>query len=245
MYVAAIASDKTELASKQLTLCEQTWSNTVLPKDNFYFIFGTSSNEEFIKNNKTFKNINKQIINNKIFYDVQDVYDENNFKFNVTYKTLLSIRDFLDTSHTHYVRTHTGSYLNLNILSKYCDQLPMHNLYAGVRGKAFERNETIMFCSGACFILSRDVAQKVWDNHEEILDLYKNRIHRQNNLDDVFLGSIIFSKFKIPIIELPRIEVRNTNFNFNNTNFHYLFVDKYKSIQENWYFLIHQRFGFA
>lgn len=243
MYISCIASRETDLAKDQLVKCQLSWVNTLHTNDIFNFIFGKSINEEFIKDKNNFKNIDSKIIDNEIHYDVQDIYDLNDkTKFNATYKTLLNIRDFLKTNHTHYVRTHTGSYLHLKLLSNYVSTLPSYNLYAGVKGVAFQGQEKTIFCSGACFIISRDVAEKIWNNHQEILSLYEQRIHRQNSVDDVFFGSIIYHKFKIGITELPRVEVRSKNINISNNNFHYLMCYKHQSISEDWYGVIHKQF---
>jgi hypothetical protein len=246
-YFSVISSRSKPNWINQLDLSKKTWATTIHHDDNINFIFANTSTPYFIDDIKTYKNVSGiENNNNEIYYEVPDLLPQSNINANVSYKTFLSIRDFLKTNYSFFVRVNTGSYLHLTKFRNYClSKLPNYNLYAGVKGHAYNPNdkfyphEKIEFCSGACFVISRDVAQKIWNNIEEYLPLLKHQIEYP---DDVLIGKIVRHILQVPIIELPRIVVYSSNFYFDKNISHYYFANKINSIEENWYSYIHERF---
>ena len=246
-YFSVISSKSKPNWLKQFELSKNTWANTLYRDDNLNFIFANTSIPNFIDDVQNFKNITGiRINNNEIYYEVPDTLPQSNINANVSYKTFLSIRDFLKTSNSFFVRVNTGSYLHLTKFREYClNNLYNNNLYAGVKGHAynptdpFYPHERLEFCSGACFVISRDVAQKIWDGIENYLPLLRHKIEYP---DDVLIGKIVRHTLQVPIIELPRIVVYNSNFHFDKNIPHYYFANKINSITENWYSIIHEKF---
>lgn len=234
IYISAIAS-KENTWKYQLEYSKNTWAKTLIENDILYFIFGKNDKNKFINDYNSFFNISNNIINNEIYYDVVDSFGAGRNGFNVTYKTLLDMNNFLKTNLKYYVRTHTGSYLNLNLLHQICKQLPDTNCYYGVNGKL----KNYKFCSGACFVLSRDLVERICSDINFVLNLYKNN----QLIDDVFFGHLLIDKYHIIPNTLNRIDILNiNNFKFDKDIHHYYFVDKQKCIQENWYQIIHNKF---
>jgi hypothetical protein len=77
------------------------------------------------------------------------------------------------------VRTTSTSYLRLDALTDYIDELPPTNTYAGHQFQSFGG---ISFMSGAFNILSRDVVEKVVTNQDDL---------RSDTADDLALGMLI------------------------------------------------------
>jgi len=234
LYISAIAN-KTDNWKYQLEYSKNTWAKTLNSKDSLCFIFGKYDKNKFVNDSNTFFNTSKKQIENEIYYDVVDNYGEGRRGFNVTYKTLLDMNNFLKTNLNYYIRTHTGSYINLQKLHELCSNLPYENCYYGVIGK----KNKYKFCSGACFILSRDIIEKICSDINLILNLYKNN----PLIDDVFFGHLLIDKYNIIPNSLNRIDIKNiNNFKFDRNIHHYYFVDKQKCIQENWYRIIHEKY---
>jgi len=153
----------------------------------------------------------------EIFYPVVDDYRK------TVFKTLLNMRDFLETDHTFYVRTHTGSYLNLKLMNNLCKKLQTNNLYAGnilyyPHGAEYPKENQIAYATGSCFILTRDIIKKILDT---VLQ-HKNTIFQAP--DDVFFGYLINKVLEIPIYNLTKIDIHD-KINFNPETPHYYFTE--------------------
>lgn len=247
LYISAIAN-KSFIWNNQLEYCKQTWLKTLELSDMLYFITGKYNENMFIYNYDTFLKTNKKIINNEIEYDIVDNFCEiknkefinkNKLKFNATYKTLLDMNNFLETNLQYYVRTHTGSYLNLKVLNQLCKKMPNKNCYYGHIWNRDKEYKKYKFCTGSCFVLSRDIVEKICSNIKFVLELY----HKTPLIDDVFFGNLLINFYKITPQSLPIVFVRDiNNFKFDKNIHHYYFKNKQKCIQENWYQIIHNKF---
>jgi len=247
LYISAIANE-TSYWKEQLNYCNKTWAININANDKLYFILGKHKNKMFIEDYDDFFNIKKNIIENKIYYDVVDSFYpsekdklliKHNLNFNATYKTLLDMNNFLKTNLIYYIRTHTGSYINLKLLNKFCRNIPKNNLYCG---KIFNKDREFKkykFCAGSCFILSRDIVEKICSDIKFVLNEYKN----QPLIDDVFFGNLIINYYKITPMSSKIIFIKDiNNFVFNKNIYHYYFKNKQKCIQENWYRIIHEKY---
>lgn len=226
VYFAVIASRGTQQWSDHVDACKETWATTIKSGDSLRFLFGDTT-KEIVEDD--FLSLEGTISGDDIHYPVADSYHK------VLYKTLINMKDFLNTSHNYYVRTHTGSYLHLGIMHDMCSILPTTNLYAGYRGFVDESNT--YFASGACFILSRDVVERVVNEFSS----HRSSLGNLCSYDDVALGSMVTKSFGIPIVELPRITIFDKLL-FHPNIAHYYFT-KESGKNPEYHRIIHQQFG--
>lgn len=129
-------------------------------------------------------------------------------------KTIDALNFFLnsDVKYDYIVRTNISSLWNFTALLKYLETLPKINLYAGIIG----RHTSQRFISGAGFIMSPDVAQRVVDN--------RAMMNISNIIDDVDIGFVL-EHLKTPFTAGNRYDICSMNmFNsyvFNKSIYHY------------------------
>ena len=236
MYVSVESSRNTEQWETHLNACKDTWKTTLIPGDELYFIFGDPNKDSMFDDN-FFSITGLKPKEDEIFYPVVDHYHK------TVFKTLLNMRDFLDTDHNFYVRTHTGSYLNLKLMNDLCKKLPTINLYAGqILYYPCPEDPQISYATGSCFILSRDVVKRIID----VVLSQKHAIFKAP--DDVFFGYFINKVLNIPIINLTKIDVRESLDFFDPDAAHYYFTEfsnkhkKTHNYRVDLYHEVHQKF---
>lgn len=243
MYVSILASTGTDIWRKNLQSCRETWCNTLNAEDELHFIFGRCKPDSYfgdclIPPNDTdvFKQISGDMSQDEIHYPVPDGYVSL-----ATYKTLLSIRDFLKTDHRFFVRTHTGSYLHLGLMRELCANMASANLYAG--DVLTDNARGITYAAGSCFIISRDVAQLVMDSCSDFLqELCDDPLKGTWSalMDDALFGKIICGKHGIPITPLSKVCVGDS-VDFDPKIAHYYMTGK-SGKHSMYYHLIHEKF---
>lgn len=239
IYFSVESSRNSEQWVAHLKACKNTWKHTLLSEDELYFIFGDVSEEDSFNDN--FFSINGiKTEKDEIFYPVVDDYRK------TVFKTLLNMRDFLTTEHTFYVRTHTGSYLNLKLMNDLCKTLQTTNLYAGnilyyPHGPDYPKQNQIAYATGSCFVLTRDIVKLILDT---VLQ-HKDTILQAP--DDVFFGYLINKVLNIPILNLPKTDIHD-KLMFDPKTPHYYFTEftnkhkKEHNYRVDLYYEIHNNF---
>lgn len=243
MYISVLASKGTDMWIDNLRSCRETWCNTLQKDDELHFIFGDGKPNSYFgdglvdpKSIELFKLVQGISQNDEIYYPVPDGYVSL-----LTYKTLLSIRDFLNTDHKFFVRTHTGSYLHLGGMHDVCSRLPTEKLYAGY--VLTDESRKVDYAAGSCFVFSRDVAKMVWDNSFEFLsELYLDEFRGTWSalIDDVLFGKIVNGKYGVPITPLSRVCVVDS-IDFDKDIPHYYMSGKSGKRRE-YYDIVHKKF---
>lgn len=117
-----------------------------------------------------------------------------------SFKQLLALRE-LSKHYTwdYLVRPNTGSYVNLQVLTKDLERLQkknlvysVHNVYAGIH-----------YGSGACFTVTSDLSEKLLMRLEDAVNIQMSNMVA----DDVLMGWIMGGD----IVDAPRIEVNRIN----------------------------------
>jgi hypothetical protein len=243
MYISVLASNGTDVWRNNLQSCRETWCKTLDPEDELHFIFGKCKPDSYFGDSLihpdhvyAFKQVLGEVIQDEVHYPVPDGYVSL-----ATYKTLLSIRDFLETGHQFFVRTHTGSYLHLGLLRDVCRKMSSTNLYAG--DVLVDNNRGITYAAGSCFVISRDVAELVMNVCSDFLQELCNDPMKGTwsaLMDDALFGKIICGKHGIPVTPLSKICV-NDSVDFNPKMAHYYMTGK-SGKQSKYYHMIHEKF---
>ncbi len=97
-------------------------------------------------------------------------------------KTILALRKYRD-QYDFVVRTNLSSIIDLPRLYDYLQESPNRTCYAGYHGYY----GSIQFCSGALFVMSRDIASYVADNADIASTLP----------DDVYIGGLIMNRYGV------------------------------------------------
>jgi hypothetical protein len=243
MYVSVLASTGTDIWRKNLQSCRETWCKTLNPDDELHFIFGQCKPDSYFgeflihpDHSDSFKQITGDAIHDEVHYPVPDGYVSL-----ATYKTLLSIRDFLKTNHAFFVRTHTGSYIHLELMRELCANMPNSNLYAG--DILTDNTRGLTYAAGSCFVISRDVARMVMDSCYDFLrELYDDPLKGTWSalMDDALFGKIICSKHGVPVAPLSKICVGDS-VEFDPRIAHYYMTGK-SGKHSKYYHAIHEKF---
>lgn len=142
-----------------------------------YYIFSHSNIDSYFIEFSSQINDNYQISNSKIIFKGQESVIPGCYE-----KTKLALKYLFNTNYDYVVRTNLSTLIDLNSLFAHLENSPREKYYAGF--KASYKNR-IPFCSGALFILSKDIAEF----------LNSHTIFKQNTPDDVYIGEIINNKF--------------------------------------------------
>jgi len=118
-----------------------------------------------------------RIIENNTFY----IKGSESYNPGVREKTIDSFDYFLKSGakYDYVVRTNISSVWNFRTLLKYLSTLPQSNVYSGIIGY----HNNIRFVSGAGFIMSPDIVQRIIDN--------RTMTHHINIMDDVDIGAVL------------------------------------------------------
>ena len=148
-------------------------------------------------------------------------------------KTLYSLQYIEDNyDYKHVFRTNLSSFLILDKLMNYHDQLPSKNLYYGIALPRYR------FVSGAGIWLSRDVIN-------ELLK-HKDKIKNSGGIDDVVFGKFIYkyydnltSKNLIPHLRYDINDTNNTNNiikhcnNIKTNNHYHIRINPHKTFSKD------------
>lgn len=124
-------------------------------------------------------------------------------------KTISSMKHLNYDDYDFVVRTNLSSMIQLHRLMLYLEEMPRTLYYAGCQGKY----KNIPFCSGALFIMSKDIAEFLCSGDYTISN---------NLIDDVQIGDIINKQYGYIHKSLERQDVKNDSV-INNSVFHYRF----------------------
>jgi hypothetical protein len=182
-------------------------------------IFWETFNNHIKKHNypiKIFYIIGKDTTLDNLGCDNNDIIVSNiPEKYNlIADKTLYSLQYIEDNyDYKHVFRTNLSSFLILDKLMKYHDQLPSKNLYYGIAVPK------LRYISGAGFWLSRDVINKLLK--------HKDNKEYNKNIDDIWFGNFIYqyydnltNKNLIDIKPHIRYDINDNNTNDNNILMH-------------------------
>ena len=141
---------------------------------------------------------------------------------------LLSCLEWVDNNleYDYILRTTTTSYIDIINLKKFVNKLPTSNLYCSIPDTYppyhHEKEDEIVFGSGAGVILSKDLIKLVLNN----LDKWDFKL-----LDDVAMGKFLTYDNNIELTIGSRQDFRNypseKNINFDNYQFRYKLSDNY------------------
>ena len=158
---------------------ETTWA---IDNNNiYYYYYSDNIDKNYIKDNKYIYVKGKECIENcnKKTIDVFE-YVLENFEFDYIYRTNIS------------------SYININNLISYCNNISNdNNFYGGLCGYWKELN--IHFASGSGFLISKNLVSLLVTNK-----IFINYSH----MDDVGIGEFLM-RHNINIINIPRIDISN------------------------------------
>jgi hypothetical protein len=228
------ASTRTENTwLQQLYSCKNTWAKTLEDGDELQFIFGNIDIDSV--NKEKFGSLCSHVEGLDVFYPIPDTYQKGIYKF------LLSMRDFLSTDHSHFIKGHTGSYYHLGLMKKMVNELPTQKLYAGTGSLGCYYGQ--VFCSGACSVMSRDVVEEIWKNHRVILDWMENP-ETSWFPEDVMFGGLVINILGISPIELPRIYfLDESSIDVNDKSTAHYYVSHECGKWNKFYEMIHNHFG--
>lgn len=182
---------------RQEISCRETWANPLYndPDTVFYFIRGDTAacfyEKGVTKNDEWFKHRTgmgiDQLKNAKvdidhdtrtIKVDVPDHHSYSMFKFG------LALREVYKHFEWDYlIRPNSGSYVNVNLLSKKLVDLPKEKMVYAVPVNHYG----IQYGSGACFTLTADLSRKLNDNLDTLLKIGRETIYP----DDAIIGHIL------------------------------------------------------
>jgi len=87
------------------------------------------------------------------------------------HKTIAALEWAINNKEFDYIaRVHSSTYVDKKQLTKYCDQLPTENLFAGIATKS--QNGFNFLWGGGHYILSRDVVNKMVENKDKWQHFY-------------------------------------------------------------------------
>jgi len=142
---------------------------------------------------------------------------------NIIYKTIAFFEYCCDNFEFDYIyRPNCGSYVNLSILNGIANELPSKNLYFGTKSN----NENLpAYASGAGFMISRDLAEKIVSNKDKIVYPHDGQCFV---MDDVSIGAALTEVFNVEITDAPRVDVtyealKSVAFVFEPSCYHYYF----------------------
>jgi hypothetical protein len=116
-----------------------------------------------------------------------DGYYHSGIKTVLAYDWLLKNYDF-----EYVYRSNLGAFVHPQRLQKFLVDKPKENFYCGVIGEdTYHLGFNVRFCSGSGYFLSKDVVEKVVQNHH----MWQHRA-----VDDVALGNLL-SQLNVPIDE--------------------------------------------
>lgn len=186
---------------KMVSACKDTWGKI---KDvdgvDVYYIYG---HRDGYDKKETY------CINDDIYSDTPEELNHNIFNKTVNaFEYLLKNKDY-----DYFFRCTAGSYINLELLKKSVCDIQEDNVYRAVCGYA----NNIQFGSGSGFLLSKNLAENIVEN--------KNNINHVI-MDDVTIGDYLINKLQIPLMDQKRIDCSNNNElvqKFDPEAFHYYF----------------------
>jgi hypothetical protein len=193
-----VLSFNNEVYNKFYHLQKKTWDSIENPNIKTMYYFGKENYFSF----PFFKSI---IVDDTIKVPMIDTY------MGIRKKTMLTFEAIKNFDFDYIVRTNSCSYINKQNLSKFLEKKPSENFYCGVKGVF----ENIEFISGAGYILSKDMINKILKFKNEFNDKY---------IDDVSLSHMLskkninfdFSGKRMDIIdEIPEDISSHYHFRFN------------------------------
>lgn len=160
---------------------KKTWASIKFSEINIFYYYG--DNGEIEGDNK--------LENNDLFLKIPDGYSH------VAEKTIRALNFFKDYEYDYIVRTNAGSYINQKNLIKFLNDKPNENFYTGIIGEI----QDIKFASGSCFILSKDLCQKI-----------------VNNIDNELFGKYFDDVVISQCLKKINVEVDKCGFRISNGN---------------------------
>jgi len=149
-----------------------TWAKEKVPGVEIFYYYGGAADLE--------------IIEDKIY----SRYPEG--LYNIGYKTLDAFQLIKNFNFDYLLRTNSSSYVIQENLLKFLQDKPRENFYSGVNYTYHESGSYHggKFCSGAAYILSRDVFDKVLKSKSK---------WNHTLIDDVALGELITTHIKVDL----------------------------------------------
>jgi hypothetical protein len=165
---------------------KETWDS--LSEDNIktYYYFG-NSDENYIDGDNIYLKV------------------ENSLK-NCGILTIEVFKMIFNLEFDYIFRTNSSSYIDKKILKEFLKDKAKEKFYCGIIGQ----HNSLIFCSGSGYFLSKDLVELLINNSHEI---------NHNYIDDVAFGEFLTSK-KINLVQSERFDVLNES-NIPTNFFHY------------------------
>lgn len=122
-------------------------------------------------------------------------------------RTLEAFNHLQNFDYNYIIRINSGAFIRQEILDEFLSDKPKENFYCGIIGNY----KNIKYCSGSCYIISKDVVKKILDIKQQI------KLHYDNGeicVDDVAIGELI-AKVGVKIDERAiRLSICNNNYEY-------------------------------
>lgn len=196
--------------SYMVQACKDTWIKTSPNNVKVYMVYGDTHKSHLLNDLKD----NEYIVTeeNEIITKTEES------RANLLRKTVKAIEYCLDNDPDidFIFRPNCGSYINTALLSKFLEDKPRNGFYCGINGYF----NNIRYSSGACILMSKDVAKLIVDNQTE-LEYDGNRL-----MDDVAIGDFLSKRgidLKSDAMRIDSSSVSELHNSFNKQCYHYYF----------------------
>tara|TARA_R100000008_G_C3583357_1_gene170250 strand:+ start:1817 stop:2551 length:735 start_codon:yes stop_codon:yes gene_type:complete len=216
-----LASNNVEAGSSygaMVEACKKTWHKNIPDNFNIFSVFADSYDLFSVKDK--IKPNEYKVVDNDIIVNINESRD------NLLKKTILGLEFLLNNYEFDYVfRPNCGSYINLNNLNKYLKDKPLKKYYDGPKN-CLDWYKNIPYSSGSCMIFSRDVAELLVNDKDNMeyrciddttiaIHLHKNNISLYTEKSWRPSGTDPFRLLMNTVEELDE--------NFNKDTYHYYF----------------------
>ena len=216
-----LASNNVEAGSSygaMVEACKKTWHKNTPDNFNIFSVFADSYDFLWVKNN--IKPDECKLVDNDIIVNITES------RATLLKKTILGLEFLLNNYEFDYVfRPNCGSYINLNNLNKYLKDKPLKKYYDGPKSR-IDWYENIPYSSGSCMIFSRDVAELLVNDKDNMeyrcIDDTTIAIHLHKNNISLYTEKIWSTSGADPF-RLPVGTVEELNEKFNKDIYHYYF----------------------